>query len=210
MASCFRGELSLAWGIIMTPLRWAKFLVLFSVPVLAALYAYQFTGQAREEIVPFKPFKIEFKELYSPSGNMASEPTRKPVQLALKTPVTLVNVWATWCPPCVEEFPAMLELQRRMEASGLEIIFVSVDENWADVELFFKKHGLEVKPGRLFWDPERKLAAHWGTEKFPESYVIRRDGWVVERIVGLQQWTRPAVVEYFQNLGEKFETLKSE
>jgi thiol-disulfide isomerase/thioredoxin len=192
----------------MNLLRWVKLVVLLGVPLLAALYAYQFTGQAREEIVPFKPFKMDSVELYSPAPLQAAEATRKPVQLPLRAPVTLVNIWATWCPPCVEEFPAMLELQRRLEDSGLEIVFVSIDENWADVDAFFKKHGLEVKAGRLFWDPERKLAAHWGTEKFPESYVIRPDGWVVERIVGLQQWTRPVVIEYFEKLSQKFKSLK--
>jgi thiol-disulfide isomerase/thioredoxin len=191
----------------MNALRWSKLIVLLVVPLLAVLYAYQFTGQLREDIVPFKPFKIDFAEVLDPYSVPSGERPSKAIVLPYKAPVTLVNIWATWCPPCVEEFPAMLELQRRLEQAGLEILFVSIDENWVDVENFFKKHGLEVQKGRLFWDPERKFATHWGTDKFPESYVLRPDGWAVERIVGLQQWTRPAVVEYFENLAKKFAPL---
>lgn len=188
-------------------MRWSKLIVLLAVPLLAVLYAYQFTGQLREDIVPFKPFKIDFAEVLDPYSVPLGERPSKAIVLPYKAPVTLVNIWATWCPPCVEEFPAMLELQRRLEQAGLEILFVSIDQNWVDVENFFKKHGLELQKGRLFWDPERKLATHWGTDKFPESYVLRPDGWAVERIVGLQQWTRPAVVEYFENLAKKFAPL---
>lgn len=202
----------------MNKIRWLKFTVLLGIPCLALLYAYQFTGQEREEIVPFKPFRIDFKQLKgfeeSKTKNNSEKPLELlteadlvPIELPLKTPITLVNFWATWCPPCVEEFPAMLELQRRLEGQGVDIVFVSIDENWEDVRGFFSKHGLKVEPHRLYWDPERKLSTAWGTDKFPESYVIRSDYWVVERIVGLQQWTRPAVLEYFEKLAKKYQKL---
>jgi thiol-disulfide isomerase/thioredoxin len=143
-------------------------------------------------------------------GEVAKAPEDlESLELPLEAPITLVNFWATWCPPCVEEFPAMLELQRRLEGK-VDIVFVSIDEKWENVDAFFRKHGLEVAEGRLFWDPKRALAGAWGSEKFPESYVVRRDGWVVERIVGLQQWTRPAVISYFEDLAERFQGLKGE
>jgi cytochrome c biogenesis protein CcmG, thiol:disulfide interchange protein DsbE len=188
----------------MTKLQWIKLSVLILIPAMGALYAYQFTGQAREEIVPFKPFMP--KSLQVSRGQVGAA-SLESFDLPLKAPVTLVNFWATWCPPCVEEFPAMLELQRRLEGK-VDVVFVSIDEKWEDVDAFFKKHGLEVAEGRLFWDPKRDLATSWGSQKFPESYVVRRDAWAVERIVGLQQWTRPAVVEYFEDLAERFATIK--
>ena len=192
----------------MTKLQWVKLFVLILCPVLGVFYAYHFTGQAREEIVPFKPFKptvvnVSLGETAKVFEDLAS------LELPLEAPITLVNFWATWCPPCVEEFPAMLELQRRLEGK-VDIIFVSIDEKWENVDSFFQKHGLEVKHGRLFWDPKREMATAWGAEKFPESYVVRRDGWVVERIVGLQQWTRPAVISYFEDLAVRFKDLKGE
>jgi thiol-disulfide isomerase/thioredoxin len=190
----------------MTKLQWVKLVVLILIPAMGALYAYQFTGQAREEIVPFKPFKPSSLQVYRGQTGGLSLEQLESLDLPLKAPITLVNFWATWCPPCVEEFPAMLELQRRLEGQ-VDVVFVSIDEKWEDVDSFFKKHGLEVADGRLFWDPKRALASSWGSEKFPESYVVRRDAWAVERIVGLQQWTRPAVVEYFEDLAKRFANI---
>lgn len=180
----------------MSKLQWVKLIVLLAVPALGALYAYQFTNQARELITPFKPVQLPAGPVKGYDGEWS--------RIKLSEPVTLVNFWATWCPPCVEEFPAMLELQRRLGEEGLEILFVSVDENWEDVEGFFATHGLEVPPERLFWDPERLLAEKWGAEKFPESFVLRQDFWAVEKIIGLQQWTSPGVVKYFSDLTTKF------
>lgn len=200
----------------MTKLQWSKLLVLILVPFLGVVYAYQFTNQARELITPFKPVKMSLgpvqlphvSEAESESSEGEGPETRSELTvLDLKAPVTLVNFWATWCPPCVEEFPAMLELQRRLEDEGLEILFVSIDERWEDVEAFFQTHGLEVPPERLYWDPDRELASRWGAEKFPESFVLRRDAWAVEKIIGLQQWTRPAVINYFGDLAIKFEGI---
>ena len=189
----------------MTKLHWIKLIVLIAVPALGALYAYQFTGQAREIIEPFKPFRVLLGPVKASQEGLREAPI--PGAIELRSPVTLVNFWATWCPPCVEEFPAMLELQRRLGDKGLEVVFVSVDENWADVGAFFEKHGLQVDSSRLYWDPDRSLTESWGSEKYPESYVVRRDGWAVEKIIGLQQWTRPAVLEYFENLTVKFADL---
>lgn len=98
----------------------------------------------------------------------------------------------------------MIELQRLLEEKGVEILFVSVDEDWAKVQPFLAQNRIDLAPGRLFWDPGAKASKAWGSEKFPETYVVRRDGWVVEKIIGAQQWTRPVVVTYFEELGKKF------
>jgi thiol-disulfide isomerase/thioredoxin len=185
-----------------TTLRFSKLAVMLLIPLLGFLYAYQFTGQSREIVVPFKPFLAPTEFVRSPGGNVASSKLEK-----VDAKLMVVNFWATWCPPCVEEFPAMLELQRLLEPHGVEIIFVSIDERWEDVEAFQKLHNVQVKAGNLVWDPERKVATAWGSERFPETYVVRPDGWVVERIVGAQQWTRPVVLGYFEDLAKKFAGL---
>ncbi len=184
-----RGLPSDWWG-----LRSFKVFVLFGLPFLGALYAYQFTGQSREKIVPFRPFLAPASDLARGSEHGL------PSQLLFREPITVVNFWATWCPPCVEEFPAMMELQRQLEGRGLEIIFVSVDEDWTKVPAFLQDYQIEVAQGRMLWDPDRSAATEWGSSKFPETFVVRRDNWVLEKIVGAQQWTRPAVVSYFQEL----------
>ncbi len=180
-------------------IRALKVFVVFGLPLLGLLYFYQFTGQPRDMAVPFKTFLAPLSEVEGPDGSKLS--------LEYKEPVTLVNFWATWCPPCVEEFPAMIELQRQMEGKGLEIIFVSEDDSWAAMTAFMESNRIEVAPGRLFRDPGKVAAQAWGSTKFPESYVVRRDRWVVEKIVGAQHWTRPTVLDYFQGLASKLDEV---
>lgn len=181
-------------------LRAIKIFVLFGIPLLGVLYAYQFTGQSREELIPFQTFKSPHVELMDPLSGL----NRPRIELKFKDPVTVVNFWATWCPPCVEEFPAMIELQRQLEGQGVRLIFISVDDDWRKVEKFSNELGVPLKEGHFYWDPERKAAIAWGSSKFPETYVVRRDGWVLEKIIGLQQWTRPAVIEYFLDLKKRY------
>lgn len=181
-------------------LRALKVFVIFGFPLLGFVYFYQFTGQARDFAVPFHTFR-------APPETTVQNFKGEMVKLPLKEPVTLVNYWATWCPPCVEEFPAMVELQRQLEGQGAEILFVSVDESWDQVKKFMATYGVQVAENRLFWDPQKAAALTWGSEKFPETYVVRRDGWVVEKIIGAQQWTHPRVLKYVTDLVAKFSSI---
>ncbi len=104
----------------------------------------------------------------------------------------------------------MLELQRLLAPKGLKIVFISVDETWADVEAFMAKFNIKVPEGQMFWDPTKSTASRWGSDKYPESYVLRPDGWIVEKIIGQQDWTRPAVLDYFNGLLDKFAGLTPE
>lgn len=183
--------------------RSVQLFVVFVLPLLGLLYAYQFVGMDRgEKLVPFKSFQ-------KPSAAFSAPFSADALEFKPKAAVTLVSFWATWCPPCQEEFPAMVELQRQLEDDGLEIVYVSVDEKWEDVEKYLSENGLHVKPERLLWDPKKTASEAWGSTKFPESYVVRRDGWVVEKIIGAQQWTRPAVLEYFKKLSKKSDKILS-
>ncbi|MBS1985259.1 MAG: TlpA family protein disulfide reductase [Bdellovibrionales bacterium] len=180
-------------------LRLIKVLVIFGIPLLGVLYFFQFAHNDREFAVPFKPFRAPVTQVEGPDG--------RKVPLTFKSSVTVVNFWATWCPPCLEEYPAMIELQRELEGHGIDIVFVSIDDSWAAIDRFMAQNRIVVAPGRLWRDPGKEQASAWGSDKFPESYVVRRDGWVVEKIVGAQQWTRPQVIEYFEGLAKKFENV---
>lgn len=179
-------------------LRIFKLFVLIGFPAFGLLYAYQFTGQDREVIVPFKTFKAPEYSVNSP-GSTSSD-----ARIPLSEAVTVLNFWATWCPPCVEEFPAMMELRRQLKGKGVNLVFVSVDEDWNNVLKFLKTNNVALDSANMFWDPSKATAKKWGSEKFPETYVVRRDGWVVEKIIGQQAWTRPGVIQYFVELGDKF------
>jgi hypothetical protein len=81
---------------------------------------------------------------------------------------------------------------------------VSIDEDWSKVDRFLEANVVDIPANRLFLDAKREVASRWGSEKFPETYVVSPQGWKVEKIVGFQDWTRPAVYSYFEKLAEKF------
>ncbi|NCN26850.1 redoxin domain-containing protein [bacterium] len=176
-------------------LRLFKLAVLVGVPVLAGVYSYQFTLVQSDEEVPFQSFRAPETSLFNAQVKAIS-------QLELREPITIVNFWATWCPPCVSEFPSMIELQRQLEGKGVELIFVSVDDSWEKVLKFQDENVIDVRADRQFWDPSKEASLAWGSTRFPETYVVRKDGWVVEKIVGEQRWTRPVVVKYFLDLAQ--------
>jgi cytochrome c biogenesis protein CcmG/thiol:disulfide interchange protein DsbE len=108
--------------------------------------------------------------------------------------VVVLNFWATWCPPCIEETPALNRLQKYIESRNALVLGVSVDEDPVAYETFLKDHGI-VFP--TFREPTRKLALDYGTSKFPDTYVIDRHGKILRKFFSSQQWDSPDMLAYF-------------
>lgn len=109
----------------------------------------------------------------------------------------LVNYWATWCTSCAEELPSMSALNRILTPQGLEVVGISVDEEWAPVKGFFPRQ----KPSfRILLDPKGKLAAQYGTVKFPETYLFGPDGKLRYKFIGPRNWADPRVVSWFTKI----------
>lgn len=111
--------------------------------------------------------------------------------------VVVLNFWATWCPPCVEEVPSLVEMQRRLKDKGVTVLAVSVDEDENAYKDFLKAHGVNLLTVR---DPTKKTTALYGTLKFPETYVIDRDGVVRRKFIGAVDWTEPEVTQFLGTL----------
>jgi peroxiredoxin len=103
----------------------------------------------------------------------------------LRGRVVLVNFWATWCKPCEDEMPAMERLYRAHHDAGFELLAISVGEDPDPVRAFRDRLGLSFP---ILLDADRSVAQAWQTFRYPESYLIDRDGVVVERYVGPRPW----------------------
>ena len=130
------------------------------------------------------------------------------IRLADLPPDRLVflNLWATWCEPCVREIPSMLQLSRELRSTRFSMVAVSYDEDWKTVQDFFRGFlGGLPKEMTLTRDPigenPGSLRLSLGTEKLPETWVIR-DGQLLARFVNERDWMDPAIVEYFKRLLE--------
>jgi len=122
----------------------------------------------------------------------------KPGRLSdLRGKVVVLNFWATWCPPCVEETPALNKLQKYIESRGGIVLGVSVDEDPDAYEKFLKNQRV-VFP--TFREPTRKLALDYGTPVFPDTYIIDRHGKIARKFFGPQQWDSPDLLAYFDTI----------
>jgi len=111
--------------------------------------------------------------------------------------VVVLNFWATWCPPCIEEMPSLVEMQRRMKAKGITVLAVSVDVDESAYKQFIKDHNVNLLTVR---DPNGKSNQLYGTFKFPETYIIDRNGVMRRKFIGAVDWTQPDVTEFLGKL----------
>ncbi len=98
----------------------------------------------------------------------------------------ILNFWATWCAPCVVEFPLMVELAKRNEKDTV-FLFVSVDDNTQNIFDFLKKHGDEESAKNIYfaWDQNKKISMDlFGTVKYPETYIIDNTMNITDKIIG--------------------------
>jgi cytochrome c biogenesis protein CcmG, thiol:disulfide interchange protein DsbE len=112
--------------------------------------------------------------------------------------VVLVNFWATWCPPCVEEMPSLEKLHRTLGPRGLVVLGVSADEDEAALLSFLKRVPVSFTVLR---DPGGRVAAsRYRATGYPETFVIDGAGVIREVFVGPAQWDTPAALDHFRGL----------
>ena len=104
--------------------------------------------------------------------------------------VTLVNIWATWCPPCREEMPAMQKLYDALKDKGFRIAAVSIDEgSIKDVTALASSLGLTFD---ILHDKSGKIETIYQTTGYPESFLIDKNGIIVRKQIGEHPWGSPA------------------
>ena len=111
--------------------------------------------------------------------------------------IVVLNFWATWCPPCVEEMPSLVEMQRRMRAKGVTVVAVSIDVDENAYRMFLKQHGVDLLTVR---DPGQKTPSLYGTHGWPETFVIDRDGVMRRKFIGAVDWTDPEITDFLSKL----------
>jgi peroxiredoxin len=112
--------------------------------------------------------------------------------------VVLVNFWATWCPPCVEEMPSLERLHRALGPEGLVVLGVAADDSDDDVRTFLPKVGVTFPVLR---DPGGRVAStSYRATGFPETFLIGRDGRIVKIFIGPAEWDTPEALAYFRGV----------
>lgn len=117
----------------------------------------------------------------------------------LKGKLLIVNFWASWCDPCVEEFPAMVKLAQKMQGD-LVIVAVSTDENRADIEPFLKAFSVPEEGFEVVWDRDHRVKELYGVKKIPESFIVGTDFRLARKIVGTENWDSDNAIAFFRAL----------
>ncbi len=116
----------------------------------------------------------------------------------LRGRVVVLNLWATYCAPCIEELPSLLELHKQMP--DLAIVAVSIDQNPAVYQHFLIQHHVDIKTVR---DEDQRVNALYGTAQIPETYVIDKQGILRRKFVSAQEWTSPEIVGFLKQLSNE-------
>lgn len=97
--------------------------------------------------------------------------------------VLVVDFWASWCVPCRRSFPWMNEMQEKYGDDGLVIVAVNLDNEASDAAKFLQQYPADFK---IAYDHERKLAREYEVEAMPSSFLIDREGNIIERRLGFK------------------------
>lgn len=113
--------------------------------------------------------------------------------------VVFLNFWATWCPPCIEEMPSINALQKKVQSNDFVILTVNIDQTGREnIKKFVDSRGLEF---RVLLDPKSDVSAgKYGISGVPETFLIDRNGIVIERYIGPRNWTEEAFITYLNKI----------
>ena len=118
---------------------------------------------------------------------------------AYRGKIVVLNFWATWCAPCVEEMPSLNRFQETFAPQGVVVLAVSVDEDEQALQNFAADHQLKMIIAR---DPDRRVSAGYQTFKYPETFILDRQGRLVRKLVGAADWADPHLASFFKSLLE--------
>jgi cytochrome c biogenesis protein CcmG/thiol:disulfide interchange protein DsbE len=142
-------------------------------------------------VVDAFPEKVVVAGDKAPGFSIATDAGRTVTLSDFGGKLLVLNFWATWCPPCIEEIPSLDQFQKQFADKGVVVLGVSVDQNPGAYRNFLSRAKVAFQTAR---DPESKISSEYGTFKYPETYIINRDGRVVEKVIGPANWTDEAIV----------------
>jgi peroxiredoxin len=133
----------------------------------------------------------------APDFSVVTDSGRKITRSDFGGKVLVLNFWATWCPPCVEEMPSLEAFAREFGSSGVVVVGISVDKSEKAYRDFLRRANVSFQTAR---DPSARISIDYGTFKYPETYIIDSKGKVVQKIIGATNWTDQNTMNYVKSL----------
>lgn len=114
--------------------------------------------------------------------------------------IVIVNFWASWCEPCVKEFPSLIRLLEKYK-DDVVLLAISADYTKEDLLGFAKAFKvLDIPNFIVAWDKDQKVAAKYGTAVLPESYIVGKNRELVRKVAGVEEWDSPDAMRFFEEV----------
>lgn len=159
------------------------------VLVLALSLAWVVSGTLNDRIVRVGDAAPDFKVVTETGRTITPE--------SFGGKLLVLNFWASWCQPCLQEVPSLEAFQREFGRQGIVVLGVSVDKNEKLYRRFLEQFPVTFQVTR---DPSWDIAANYGTFQLPETYVIDSSGKVVQKIIAAQNWMNPEFIQSIKKL----------
>jgi peroxiredoxin len=181
--------------------------IVLGVMIIAVLVFYNLKGglsqQEQSSVTVIEDstnkLRLEFPKTPAAAPNFElKDPAGKPLNVKdFRGKVVFLNFWATWCPPCIEEMPAMEKLHQELEKDGLVMLAVNFQEGPERVKEFFTQHNLTFTP---LLDRDGKVTEQYQAWGLPVSVVINKRGQIAARATGSKDWHSDEARQFFKKL----------
>ncbi len=157
-------------------------------------------AQAPEFRGTLGPFQRAPRPVPAPEATFQTADGQRLALADFRGKVAVVNFWATWCAPCVEEMPALDRLHASLSPERIEVVAISVDRGGArQVAPFFAAHGLRHLP--VYLDPTGASMRAFAVRGLPTTVVVDADGYERGRLEGAAAWDSPAAAALLRGFG---------
>ena len=133
----------------------------------------------------------------APDFKVVTETGRTITPASFGGKLLVLNFWASWCQPCLQEVPSLEVFQRQFGPEGVVVLGVSVDKNEKLYHRFLDQFRVSFEVAR---DPSWDIAANYGTFQLPETYIIDSSGKVVQKVIAAQNWMNPEFVQSIKKM----------
>src|SRR3954467_11637526 len=161
-----------------------RILLVLLISTFVGVIAYSLRDTSAKEGGPAPDFAIR-----ADSGDSVT-----PVSFGGK--VLVLNFWATWCPPCIQEIPSLDRFQKQFAGSGVKVVAISIDKNPQKYKNFLEHVHVSFDTAR---DPDAYVSTRYGTFQIPETYIIK-DGRIMRKFAEGENWVSEDIVRYVQGL----------
>ena len=171
-----------------TPRHRRRAPILLLVALVAGAAAFQYLGRGAPDEGPLR-FVVQAERRVLPPLRFVDADGKATGLGEWRGKVVLLNIWATWCAPCVKEMPALDRVQSSLAAEGLHVVALSIDKGTAAlaaVKAFYASHG--IRHLSVYNDPEGAAGFELGVPGVPVTFLLDREGREIGRLVGAAEW----------------------